>query len=197
MGTNRNYTDQSGVIRQNSTTTAGSTDSPIAMSTRGRESLVEGESHDSSQRPSRWGLPVLGKGSRINRKWTTLTNSESDPARFLRITQRTSFIFFAAEWMKEDTPVVFTSLRGKVVDLFHLTQFSKSVRPFPSHDYAAPVAWLARPLPLELRANASGIGHHEVPRDWHTGEEFGRHLPLRLFRLAPRGHPNRMVTGQK
>jgi hypothetical protein len=29
-GTNRYYTDQSGVIRQNSTTTAGSTDSPIA-----------------------------------------------------------------------------------------------------------------------------------------------------------------------
>ena len=28
-GTNRYYTDQSGVIRQNSTTTAGSTDSPI------------------------------------------------------------------------------------------------------------------------------------------------------------------------
>jgi prepilin-type N-terminal cleavage/methylation domain-containing protein len=29
-GTNRYFTDQSGVIRQNSTTTAGSTDSPIA-----------------------------------------------------------------------------------------------------------------------------------------------------------------------
>jgi hypothetical protein len=29
-GTNYYYTDQSGVIRQNSTTTAGSTDSPLA-----------------------------------------------------------------------------------------------------------------------------------------------------------------------
>jgi len=61
-GTNYYYTDQSGVIRQNSTTTATSTDSPIAGWASGASQEVdEGESNDSlNPRLSRCG----GHGSR-------------------------------------------------------------------------------------------------------------------------------------